>query len=681
MPSASPRNMGNLSMQVLSISLLVMSMAVSGLTVPITIASFKANSVGKGGSGNEYENDLRAVGVWDEYGRYHRYEHTTAKLDADIEEDASTSRRESESEPSIMTSQYQMGQVPMPIPIQGQRTESQGWLTRWLSMGGEGSLTIHLDGSSDESQPTNISLPHRPAAFPAHVINPLPLSGYVTPFASLLNTTTPLLQGDDLNEAALLSSIPELACLPPRSPVGRPSSPPDVGGGNRKGDKKVVKIALVERGGCDFATKIRAAQERGAGAVVVGDSVARRGESDEEGRRRESLITMFSPEDTDTISIPSVFISRASFLLLRDLLNNQTDSGRADGPGLWIDLSEGSDETGALTSLLSFALLMPTLFLLATIAIHRIRVARQREADRAPPMIVLSLPERVWTPDIVWEKDDSSSDRSVNMDEGDAQDNAEVGAGDAGPENNGIKDHQASSSTNDETGDAKNTSSSSVDDRSFHHPPPPISPHEVRTPPALTIDVPDPIAAPPPSSSITASAGGIGPSKRKARVKRQYFSKDECAICMDSFARGDIVRILPCGHVFHKDECDEWLIKWRKLCPTCRADVTLPPGGNIQGSTLTPVTHVSPPSDHPLQGTSDESALELDGSGYQADQGRTWGRGIRSWAALFRDARERMFGQASEAEGESGERTPLVPRLRESSTSFSSEISHSRQGV
>ena len=52
---------------------------------------------------------------------------------------------------------------------------------------------------------------------------------------------------------------------------------------------------MVERGGCDFANKVRAAQERGAAGVIVGDGSLRDGETDEEGRRRENLITMFSP--------------------------------------------------------------------------------------------------------------------------------------------------------------------------------------------------------------------------------------------------------------------------------------------------------------------------------------------------------------------------------------------------
>ena len=82
------------------------------------------------------------------------------------------------------------------------------------------------------------------------------------------------------------------------------------------------KIALVERGGCDFATKVRAAQERGAGGVVVGDTIAREGESEEEGRERRGLITMFSPGTftlqidfrlCDSLLIPTYFMITPQF--------------------------------------------------------------------------------------------------------------------------------------------------------------------------------------------------------------------------------------------------------------------------------------------------------------------------------------------------------------------------------
>ncbi len=69
-------------------------------------------------------------------------------------------------------------------------------------------------------------------------------------------------------------------------------------------------------------------------------------ESEEEGRGRENLITMFSPEDTESIFIPSVFVSRASYLGLLDLVGNGTGFGREDGKGPFVDLSEGSDEGG-----------------------------------------------------------------------------------------------------------------------------------------------------------------------------------------------------------------------------------------------------------------------------------------------------------------------------------------------
>ena len=42
----------------------------------------------------------------------------------------------------------------------------------------------------------------------------------------------------------------------------------------------------------------------------------------------------------------------------------------------------------------------------------------------------------------------------------------------------------------------------------------------------------------------------------------------ECAICLEMFVKNDRVRVLPCYHLFHIDEIDEWLIHKKKLvCP------------------------------------------------------------------------------------------------------------------
>ncbi len=42
-----------------------------------------------------------------------------------------------------------------------------------------------------------------------------------------------------------------------------------------------------------------------------------------------------------------------------------------------------------------------------------------------------------------------------------------------------------------------------------------------------------------------------------------------CAICIDNFGNGDIVRELPCKHEFHASCVDEWL-KTTPLCPMCK---------------------------------------------------------------------------------------------------------------
>jgi len=39
----------------------------------------------------------------------------------------------------------------------------------------------------------------------------------------------------------------------------------------------------------------------------------------------------------------------------------------------------------------------------------------------------------------------------------------------------------------------------------------------------------------------------------------------ECAICLSEFIKGDKVRVLPCLHLFHLSEIDEWLTRRKKL--------------------------------------------------------------------------------------------------------------------
>jgi hypothetical protein len=44
-----------------------------------------------------------------------------------------------------------------------------------------------------------------------------------------------------------------------------------------------------------------------------------------------------------------------------------------------------------------------------------------------------------------------------------------------------------------------------------------------------------------------------------------FEAQHECAICLSHFVKGDRVRVLPCQHIFHLDEVDQWLIHRKKL--------------------------------------------------------------------------------------------------------------------
>ncbi|GCB73533.1 E3 ubiquitin-protein ligase RNF128-like isoform X1 [Scyliorhinus torazame] len=47
---------------------------------------------------------------------------------------------------------------------------------------------------------------------------------------------------------------------------------------------------------------------------------------------------------------------------------------------------------------------------------------------------------------------------------------------------------------------------------------------------------------------------------------------DSCAVCIDTYKPNDVVRILTCNHIFHKNCIDPWLLEHR-TCPMCKCDI------------------------------------------------------------------------------------------------------------
>ncbi|XP_016415650.1 RING finger protein 150-like [Sinocyclocheilus rhinocerous] len=89
---------------------------------------------------------------------------------------------------------------------------------------------------------------------------------------------------------------------------------------------------------------------------------------------------------------------------------------------------------------------------------------------------------------------------------------------------------------------------------------------------------------------------------------------DNCAVCIEDYKPNDVVRILPCCHVFHKNCVDPWLQDHR-TCPMCKMNILkalgIPP--NTDCSDDIPPDYemsVSGPPTNPVTGASEVSVGE-----------------------------------------------------------------------
>lgn len=285
-------------------------------------------------------------------------------------------------------------------------SQEGGWLWGWV-WGAESSVSV-----VDRSPP--LTFHSRPAAFGRELQEPL--LGYVIPMSSF--TTSCAGNDTSLEDRHSNSGCPKLCISGPHQP-----------------DPSESWIALVQRGHCAFVDKVREAQRLGARAVVVG------GEDPDINGQPDALINMYSKADASDVTIASTYIKYSDYKELSLLIKSSTTS-HAGLQTLSLLITTQYSAWEWYSPILTFVviLILPSCLTFVTLLIHRIRMARAAQRDRAPETIVKSLPWRVWN-GTGWEKHEGTTAHGAHS----------SGAHDSDLES-GPSDHSSSSpSTSHET--------------------------------------------------------------------------------------------------------------------------------------------------------------------------------------------------------------------------------------
>ena len=64
-------------------------------------------------------------------------------------------------------------------------------------------------------------------------------------------------------------------------------------------------------------------------------------------------------------------------------------------------------------------------------------------------------------------------------------------------------------------------------------------------------------------------AGGSEASAAAGKLSHRNSDVAQCSVCLEDVASGQVMRLLPCAHRFHKDCIDKWL-QQKASCPICQ---------------------------------------------------------------------------------------------------------------
>lgn len=252
-----------------------------------------------------------------------------------------------------------------------------------------------------------------------------------------------------------------------------------------------ANIALIERGDCPFITKILNAQALRFDAVVIYNDRGSYGSADD-----DELLNMWSPtRDTRLLTVPSVFVGRAAGKTMETLANAAQERENA----FIVDIQPEEPPHLFLLDVVLMLFFLPTLFTTVVLVITRVRQIRYRRAQRAPQELVNNLPSFTWREGIEQEIEGmDTGEKDVPL----AGDDPRQGKG-----------------------------------------------KRARRPSVYLSDLIARATRRPGQTEVPAVPAG-----KAKHLARKIFSQRECAICLGDFVNGEEVKLLPCGHLYHRGE-------------------------------------------------------------------------------------------------------------------------------